>query len=54
MEEEQALLTLLRQDLAGYATSWVSDGGVMNVLLASVALETWMMAAIIVSWTVGK
>lgn len=33
MDEEQALLTLLRQDLAGYATSWVSDGGVMNVLL---------------------
>lgn len=33
MDEEQALLTLLRQDLAGYATSWASDGGVMNVLL---------------------
>ncbi|QFG68405.1 hypothetical protein [Ornithinimicrobium pratense] len=33
MDEEQALLTLLRQDLTGYATSWVSDGGVMNVLL---------------------
>ncbi|WP_134772160.1 hypothetical protein [Ornithinimicrobium flavum] len=34
MDEEQALLALVREDLPGYAASWVSDGGVMNVLLA--------------------
>lgn len=37
MDEEQALLTLLRDNLPGYSTSWVSDGGVMNVLLTDAA-----------------
>lgn len=32
MDEEQALLMLLRQDLPGYSTSWLSEGGVTNVL----------------------